>query len=310
MIKARERHKRNIRDFQLIVMAAAGIVFLAVFAYLPMFGIALAFKDGDKALNIMRPLLLGTWTLDNFRGLFMDETFWQVLANTLTINILLLIFNFPMPILFALLMNEVNVKFLKKGVQTLCNIPHFISWVVYGGIIISLTNPSTGVVNPILEVLGLSTAEHPIDLNLAKYFYPKIIIASILKGIGWGSIIYSAAIAGINPELYEAAVMDGAGRWRRAWNITVPMIKPTIIIFLFLNMSNLLSNSFEQFYVFQTTENLETTRVLATYTYNVGFTWRNYSTSTAISLFEGLVSVVLLLSSNFLAKRLTGEGIF
>lgn len=309
MIKARERHKR-IRDFQLIVMAAAGIVFLAVFAYLPMFGIALAFKDGDKALNIMRPLLLGTWTLDNFRGLFMDETFWQVLANTLTINILLLIFNFPMPILFALLMNEVNVKFLKKGVQTLCNIPHFISWVVYGGIIISLTNPSTGVVNPILEVLGLSTAEHPIDLNLAKYFYPKIIIASILKGIGWGSIIYSAAIAGINPELYEAAVMDGAGRWRRAWNITVPMIKPTIIIFLLLNMSNLLSNSFEQFYVFQTTENLETTRVLATYTYNVGFTWRNYSTSTAISLFEGLVSVVLLLSSNFLAKRLTGEGIF
>lgn len=310
MIKARERHKRNIRDFQLIVMAAAGIVFLAVFAYLPMFGIALAFKDGDKALNIMRPLLLGTWTLDNFRGLFMDETFWQVLANTLTINILLLIFNFPMPILFALLMNEVNVKFLKKGVQTLCNIPHFISWVVYGGIIISLTNPSTGVVNPILEVLGLSTAEHPIDLNLAKYFYPKIIIASILKGIGWGSIIYSAAIAGINPELYEAAVMDGAGRWRRAWNITVPMIKPTIIIFLLLNMANLLSNSFEQFYVFQTTENLETTRVLATYTYNVGFTWRNYSTSTAISLFEGLVSVVLLLSSNFLAKRLTGEGIF
>ena len=274
MIKARERHKRNIRDFQLIVMAAAGIVFLAVFAYLPMFGIALAFKDGDKALNIMRPLLLGTWTLDNFRRLFMDETFWQVLANTLTINILLLIFNFPMPILFALLMNEVNVKFLKKGVQTLCNIPHFISWVVYGGIIISLTNPSTGVVNPILEVLGLSTAEHPIDLNLAKYFYPKIIIASILKGIGWGSIIYSAAIAGINPELYEAAVMDGAGRWRRAWNITVPMIKPTIIIFLLLNMSNLLSNSFEQFYVFQTTENLETTRVLATYTYNVGFTWR------------------------------------
>lgn len=188
MIKARERHKRNIRDFQLIVMAAAGIVFLAVFAYLPMFGIALAFKDGDKALNIMRPLLLGTWTLDNFRGLFMDETFWQVLANTLTINILLLIFNFPMPILFALLMNEVNVKFLKKGVQTLCNIPHFISWVVYGGIIISLTNPSTGVVNPILEVLGLSTAEHPIDLNLAKYFYPKIIIASILKGIGWGQL--------------------------------------------------------------------------------------------------------------------------
>ena len=310
MIKARERHKRNIRDFQLIVMAAAGIVFLAVFAYLPMFGIALAFKDGDKALNIMRPLLLGSWSLDNFRGLFMDETFWQVLANTLTINILLLIFNFPMPILFALLMNEVNVKFLKKGVQTLCNIPHFISWVVYGGIIISLTNPSTGVVNPILEVLGLSTAEHPIDLNLAKYFYPKIIIASILKGIGWGSIIYSAAIAGINPELYEAAVMDGAGRWRRAWNITVPMIKPTIIIFVLLNMSNLLSNSFEQFYVFQTTENLETTRVLATYTYNVGFTWRNYSTSTAISLFEGLVSVVLLLSSNFLAKRLTGEGIF
>lgn len=291
-------------------MASVSIIFLAVFAYLPMFGVILAFKEGNKALDIMQPLFSAGFTLENFKDLFSDEVFWQVFGNTLTINLLLLLFNFPMPIIFAILLNEVKKTFFKRTVQTICNFPQFISWIIFGGIIIALTDANTGVVNPILEFFGLSTDENPIDLNLAQYFYPKIIIATIIKGVGWGSIIYTAAIAAIDQSIYEAATIDGANRWHQALKITFPLIKPTIVTFLLLNISGLLGNSFEQFYVFQTTQNLETTRVLATYMYTLGFTYRNYSTAAALTLFQGVISVALLLSANFISRKVAGEGIF
>ena len=309
-IKGHSKHKINNRDIQLLVMAGLSVIFLLVFAYAPMAGILLAFKDANYELNLFQALLENEWTLDNFKELFADETFWMAFTNTLVINVLMLIFNFPMPIIFALLLNEVRWQMVKKGIQTICNFPQFISWVVYGGIILALTNADTGIVNPILEFLGLSSRSNPVDLNLSQYFYPKIIIATIIKGVGWGSIVYLAAITVIDPQLYEAAMIDGANRWLRAVKITLPLMKPTIVIFLLLNLSSLLGNNFEQFYVFQTTENLKTTRVLATYIYSLGFTLRKYATSTALSLFEGVISVVLLLSSNFFSKKITGEGIF
>ena len=296
------RHKKlDSRDIQLICMASLSVLFLAVFAYTPMAGIALAFKEGNYKINLFEALLYSEWTLDNFRSLFGDEVFWTTFTNTLTINLLMLLFNFPMPIICSR---------LKKGIQTICNFPQFISWVIYGGIILALTDANTGIVNPILEFLHLSSEEIPVDLNLAQYFYPKIIFATIIKGVGWGSIVYLAAISNIDPALYEAAMIDGASRWKMAMRITLPMIKPTIVIFLLLNLSGLLGNNFEQFYVFQTTQNLSATRVLATYVYSLGFTSRQYSTATALSLFEGVISVVLLLSSNFASKKITGEGIF
>jgi len=305
-----KREKWNKTHVQLMVMASVSVVFLFVFAYIPMMGVMLAFKDADKAINIFKSLFLSQWTLDNFATLFSDDTFWRVFENTLYINVLLLIFTFPTPIIFALLMNEVKSLRIKKGIQTVVNFPHLISWVIFGGIILTITDPKMNVIHPILEFLRISTKENPINLNLAQYFYPKLIIATIIKSTGWGSIIYMAAIYGIDPSLYEAAVIDGAGRWSRMWRITLPLIKPTIIIFLLLNISNLLNNSFEQFYVFQTTQNLDTTRVLATYIYTQGFRYRNYSTATALSLFEGIISVILLLSGNFFSKKITGEGIF
>ncbi|MDY2880916.1 MAG: ABC transporter permease subunit [Candidatus Borkfalkiaceae bacterium] len=308
--KRTKRRGLDSRDVQLFCMAGLSVLFLAVFAYTPMAGIALAFKNGNYKINLFEALLEPGWTLENFRKLFGDEVFWTTFLNTLTINVLMLVFNFPMPILFAMLLNEVRCSRLKKGIQTICNFPQFISWVIYGGIILALTDANTGIVNPILEFLHLSSPEDPVDLNLAQYFYPKIIFATIVKGVGWGSIVYLAAISNIDPALYEAAMIDGANRWKRAVRITLPMIKPTIVIFLLLNLSGLLGNNFEQFYVFQTTQNLSTTRVLATYVYSLGFTLRQYSTATALSLFEGVISVVLLLSSNFASKKLTGEGIF
>lgn len=298
------------RNVQLTVMASLSIAFLAVFSYLPLAGILFAFKDGNKSLNIMQALLEADWTLDNFKALFTDNEFWAIFVNTLRINLLMLLFNFPMPIIFALLINEVRHRSFKVTVQTISNFPHFISWVVYGGIVLLLTDAEYGIVNPILEVLGLSSAENPVDLNLAQYFYPKLIIASMIKGVGWGSIVYVAAIAGIDPSLYEAAVLDGASRFKRAIYITLPSIVPTILVFLLMNIAGLMGNSFEQFYVFETVANRARTRVLATYMYTLGFTYRNYSTATALSLFEGIISLTLLVTTNFIAKKATGEGIY
>lgn len=306
----KKRKKWTGQDYALFIMAMMGAVFVAIFAYVPMSGIILAFKDGDRTFNLLKVMLVGEWTFKNFTELYSDPIFWETFINTLKVNILMLIFGFPMPIVFALLMNEVTSKYFKGTVQTICNLPHFLSWTVFGGIIISLTASDTGIVNPILEAIGLSSKENPVDLNLSQYFYVKIIGASILKGFGWGSIVYTAAIVGIDPGLYEAATIDGAGRWKKATRITLPLIAPTITVFLLLRISNLLGNSFEQFYVFESKDDISKSRVLATYVYELSFTRGKWSTATVLSLSEGVVSIVLLLGSNWLSKKLAGRGIF
>ncbi len=304
------KRKFNSTHKQLMVMAGMGVVFLLIFSYIPMFGLLLSLKDGNKSLNIIQALFASPWTLQNYKDLVLDEKFWSVTWNTLGLNVLSLLVNFPAPIIFALLINEVRIKPLKKTVQTIANFPHFISWVIFGGIILALTDMTTGVVNPVLEVLGLSSKENPVDLNMPQYFWAEMIIVSLIKNVGWGSIVYSASISGINPEIYEAATIDGAGRWNKAVRITLPMIAPTITIFLLLNISRLLGNSFEQFYIFQNSANLSKSEVLATYIYSTGFTYRNYSSASAMSFFEGAISVILLTLSNFISKKTAGRGIF
>lgn len=302
--------KFNVRHGQLAGMAGLSVICLFFFSYLPMFGLILAVKDGNKSLNILQAMLQSEWTLQNFVDLVVDEKFWSVLWNTVGLNLLSLLFNFPAPLIFALLINEVRSKHVRKAVQTVANFPHFISWVIFGGIVLALTDMTTGVINPVLEAFGLSSPENPVDLNMPQYFWTKMIIVTVIKNIGWGSIIYTAAIAGISPEIYDAAAIDGAGRWTRAVRITIPMIAPTITIFLLLNISRILGNSFEQFYVFQNSANLSKSEVLATYIYSTGFTYRNYSTAAAMSFFEGVISVALLSMGNFISNRLTGRGLF
>ena len=309
-VKVKERKKWIRSHYELLIMALMGAVFITIFSYLPMCGLVLAFKDGDRKIDLLKVMFTGEWTFKNFKTLFTDRIFWQTFLNTLQINLLQLVFGFPMPIIFALLMNELNHKGAKNVMQTICNLPHFLSWTVYGGIVIALVASDTGVVNPLLEKLGLSSPEDPVDLNLAQYFYPKIIIASMLKGFGWGSIVYIAAIAGIDTELYEAAQIDGAGRWKRAMKITLPLMLPTITVFLLLRISNLLSNSFEMFYVFESKDDITVSRVIATYVYELSFTRSKWSTSTLCSFTEGVISLVLLLTSNMFSKKLTGRGIF
>lgn len=306
--RTKKKTKWNSRNIQLTSMAALGVIFLAVFAYLPMTGIILAFKDGNKALNILDATLNAPWTLDNFTDLIGDEIFWDVVFNTLGLNMLTLLFTFPGPIIFALLLNEIRNRKFKKGMQTVVALPHFLSWIVFGGIVLALSDMTTGVLNPLLEFLGISSADNPIDLNLAQYFWPKMIIVAVLKSVGWGSIIYSAAIAGINQELYDAADIDGANRFHKAVYITLPMIASTITVFLLLNLSRVLTNSFEQFYIFQTTANLSRSEVLTTYIYKTSFTYRNYATGAMMGLFNSMISVILLTTANFLSKRTTGRG--
>lgn len=309
-MQRKKQSKWNARNIQVTSMAAMGVAFLAVFAYLPMLGIVLAFKDGNKSLNILHATLYAPWTLDNFFDLIQNEMFWNVLRNTIGLNLLMLLFTFPAPIIFALILNELRNRHVKNSARTVTSMPHFLSWIIFGGIVLAITDMTTGVVNPILSFFGLSSPSNPVDLSLAAYFWPKMIVVSLLKSVGWGSIIYSAAISGINPDLYEAADIDGANRFHKARFVTLPMIAPTITVFLLLNISGLLSNSFEQFYIFQNTANLARSEVLVTYIYSTSFTYRNYSTGAMIGLFESLVAVILLLSANLLSKKTTGRGLF
>lgn len=302
--------KKNVANktgaIQLLIMAMCGVLFLFVFAYLPMFGIALAFKDGNKSLNVLAALFRADWTFSNFTDLISDEKFWGVFKNTIGLNLLMLVINFPAPIIFALLIDQITGR-TRKVIQTFTNFPHFISWVTMGGIIFAITDVTTGITGPILKFFR---AKESIDFNLPEYFWGKMIIVSLIKGVGWGSIIYSAAISNIPQELYEAATIDRANRLQKAIYITIPSIAPTITVFLLLNISRLLGNSFEQFYVFQTSANLSKSEVLSTYIYKTGFTYRNYSYASAMSLFDSVISVTLLLISNFLSKKITDRGLF
>lgn len=304
------KKKISFRHIELISMASLGVIFLLVFSYLPMTGLVLAFKEGNRSLNIFNATINAPWTMNNVTNLFTDDTFWGVLYNTIGLNVLALLFTFPAPIIFALLLNEINSKYFKTSVKMISSMPHFLSWIIFGGIVLALTDMTIGVTTPLFAFLGIAPESAPIDLGLADYFWGKMIIVSLMKGVGWGSIIYSAAITGINKELYESAEIDGANRFQRMYHITLPLIAPTITVFLLLNISGLLANSFEQFYIFQNTANLSKSEVLATYIYSQSFTYRNYSTGAAIGLFESVVSVILLVSANFISKKTTGRGLF
>lgn len=295
----------------LFVFACLGALFLAVFAYAPMFGLLLAFKDGDFKISLTDAILRTDWVgLRNFSNFLKDRNFWDVMVNTLVLNVLMLFINFPAPILFALLLNEVLSSKLKRTGQTICIFPHFISWIIFGGIIIAMTDMTTGIFNPILYALGLSSPDDPVNLQTAEFFWAEMIIASLVKGVGWGSIVYLAAIAGIDREMYEAATLDGANRFQKAIHMTLPSIAPTITVFFLLKVSNLLDNSFEQFYSLQNAVNLEKSEVLSTYLYKTGLQERRYSYSTAMSLFNSLIAVVLLVTGNTLSKKLTDRGLF
>lgn len=310
-VKTEKKKSITTNDLILLCLAGMGALFLLIFAYFPMFGLLLAFKEGDYALNLLDVMLYGEWTLfGNFSAIFSDPVFVDTFFNTIVLNLLMLLINFPAPIVFALLINEVRHKKYKTAVQTFTNFPHFISWAIFGGLIIAMTDMTMGVFNPILEALGLSDPQSPVNLQTAPYFYPTIIIASLIKNVGWGSIIYIAAIAGIDSSYYEAAELDGANRFQKMIYITLPSIAPTITVFLLLNISGLLDNSFDQFYIFQNDLNISRSEVLTTYIYKEGMIRGKYGSASALGLLNSVISVILLYVSNFISKKTTGRGLY
>jgi len=309
----RKPFSQHLREFMLQldlqVMVIPAIILVIIFAYLPLYGLVMAFQDfrlGDSIGG-------STWAgFEHFRMFFNSPNFWEIMRNTFAISFLKLIFVFPMPILLALVLNEVRNVGFKRAVQTISYLPHFISWVVVAGIALDLMSPD-GSINSMLMAVGI--LDSPITfMGEARYFWTIIVITDIWKGIGWGAIIYIAAISTVNTELYQAASIDGAGRMRKLWHITLAGIKPTIIIMLILTVGSIIQSSFEQ--VMLLTNNLrnamvfERSEILDTHIFRVGLTNMRYSYAAAIGLFRSVVSVTLLLIVNFIAKKFFDESLF
>lgn len=305
----KKKFKITKNDLILIGMASLSIIFLAIFAYAPLYGLILAFRE-DRYINIIHNITYGKPVqFEHFKNFLTDPEFVNIMKNTLGLNILQLMINFPAPIVFAILLSELLSDKFKKFVQSVTFFPHFISWVIFGGIFINLLDYNTGIVNTFLVEIGL--VKEPVDiLGDEKYFWGIIIITSILKGLGWGSVIYVAAISGIPKDIYEAAAIDGANRWHKIRFITVPYIAPTITLFFILSISGLLNNGIDHLWVFQNTNNIGRSEVLDTFIYKYGIPQWQYGYATAVGLFKSVVSFILLILGNTVCKKVTGKGIY
>ncbi|MDR2504486.1 MAG: ABC transporter permease subunit [Oscillospiraceae bacterium] len=310
MTAAKHRYNRRRFNHQVFLMAMAGVVFLLIFAYIPMIGVVIGFKNMDYSLNIMKDLFDKPFVgFSNFVKFVTDAQFKNVMLNTLSLSLLELLFTFPLPILFALLLNELRSRKFKRVVQTSTYFPHFISWVVYGGIVMALLSSDGGFANSVLLQAGL--IDKPINfMSRSEYFYAIVIISSAIKGTGWGSVIYVAAISGIDPQIYEAARIDGANRRQNAFLVTLPSIASTITVLLLLAISGILGSGFDRIYMLQNPLNLAKSEVLDTYIYKVGISQRRFSFTTAVGVFRSFLAVLLLSVGNFTSKRLTGNGLF
>lgn len=299
--------RRVAKDFKrnkwkyLIVLPV--IIYLFLFNYKPMYGVIIAFKRYKPHLGIADSPWVG---LQYFKGLFKDFYFMRGLRNTIILSTLSIFFSFPAPICLALLLNEVKNSKVKRIVQTITYMPHFIATMVVCGMIVSFTQ-SGGLFNDIIAFFG---GQRSNLLIKAQYFYPIYIGSSIWQQMGWSSIIYLAALSNIDQEQYEAAKVDGANRLKQLWYITLPGLVPTIVMLLVLNMGSVLSVGFEKILLLYQPATYEVADVISTYTYRRGFIDANYSYSTAVGLFNSIVNIILIILSNKISKKLGQSGLF
>ncbi|MDR1399197.1 MAG: ABC transporter permease subunit [Treponema sp.] len=299
------------RMWMLYVMLLIPMVFFLVFRYVPMTNIVIAFKD----YNIFRGVWTSPWAQSSgetnilkwFATAFTSRDFANALRNTLVLNILDLLVGFPAPVILAILMNELPFQKYKKFTQTVVYLPHFLSWIIISGIAVQLFAPQGGVINMLLGSLGLG----PINLLMENNLWIGTYISlGVWKEMGWGTIIYLAAITGINPELYEAAEVDGAGRWRKIWNVTLPSIRGTIIVLLIMSLGRMLGSEFDRPYTMANPTVMQVADVLGTYVYRVGIRSGQFSLTTAVGLAQSVVNVVLLVAADRLAKKFGERGIW
>lgn len=298
---------RVVRDFQkhkfkyLIVIPI--IIYLMLFCYKPMYGVIIAFKKYRPSLGIAESSWVG---FDNFMRFFNDPWIWRLLRNTISISFLMLLFSFPAAIFLALLLNEVKVSWFKRTVQTITYMPHFIALVVVCGLINSFCQ-SKGLLNDIIVFFG---GERSNLLANPKLFYPIYVISGIWQNTGWSSIIYLAALAGIDQEQYEAAKIDGAGRIQQMLHITFPGLIPTISMLLVLNMGRILSVGYEKILLLYQPLTYEVADVISTYVYRKGLIDADYSFSTAVNLFNSVINIIFLVTSNRISKKMGQSGVF
>ncbi|OAS17039.1 ABC transporter permease [Paenibacillus oryzisoli] len=288
----------------LYILLIPAVVYFLIFNYVPMYGIIIAFKDFNFSKGIVGSPWIG---FENFRYMFGLSDFYTVFWNSLYLSFLRLVFGFPFPILLALLLNEMRNRTYQRITQTIIYLPHFISWVVIGGILVNFLSPSWGVVNIFLKQFGFEPVFFLADTN---YFRPLVILSSMWKESGWESILYLAAMVGINTELYEAASIDGANRFQRILYVTLPGIKSTIIILLILRLGHIMGNGFEQIFVLQNPLNLSVSEVFETYVYRVGLIGGRFSFGTTVGLFTSVIGLIFLLASNGIAKWMKEDGIW
>ncbi len=289
------------------LLALPGILYLLIFKYGPMFGLVIAFKDYDPYSGVAG-IFASQWVgLANFNKFFESYYFGRIMGNTLIISMYKLLFGFPAPILFALLLNELRGKRFKKTVQTISYIPHFISWVIVAAMLSSLLTTDNGMINVILNRCGLRSISF---LTNPKYFRTVLVLSDIWKSIGFGSIVYLAAITGVDQEQYEAADIDGANRLQRILYITLPSISSVVVIMLIFRVGGLLDAGFEQVFLLYSPSVYKTADIIDTFVYRVGLEEHDYSYSVAVSFFKSVVAAVLLLSANFISRRISDEGIW
>lgn len=290
--------------FSLFVMFIPAIIYFFVFKYIPMYGVTLAFKD----YNISKGILGSEWIgLEHFRKLMKTSTFTRAVRNTIIISFGKIIFGFPAPIILALLLNEVkNLKF-KKVVQTISYMPHFLSWVILAGVFNQFFSPSNGVVNYLLGLIGIE----PIYFLASNDWFRKIVVGtSVWQGVGWGTVVYIAAISGINPEYYEAAECDGATRFQKMFKITLPLLAPTIAVLFILRVGSVLDAGFDQVFNMYSQVVYESGDIIDTYVYRVGMGNMKYDRATAVGLFKNAIGFVLVVFTNFVSKKLSGSGVW
>ena len=293
-------------QFELQSMVLPSIVFLVIFAYIPMCFVLIAFKN----YNLVVGFLESPWSgFKYFAQLFTDSSFGVVLRNTFGINLLGLVIGFPAPIILALLLDELTSDKFKKFVQTSTYVPYFFSWAVYGGMVLNFLSPSTGLLNNLLLKTGLIHEPNNF-IGKPNYFWMIIVLSGVIKGIGYSAILYIAAIASIDQELFESAKIDGSKRLQSIWYITIPCISGTIVILLIFTIAGILNTGMEQILVLQNIMNLSTSETLDTYVYKVGLVQMSFSYATAVGLFKSVVALVLLGLANSLSKKLTEKGLF
>ncbi len=291
------------RDWVLYAMALLPVLFLIVFRYVPMFGNIIAFRRFRPGGSIIGDEWVGMRYVELFLN---DPNFWNVFGNTVILGGLTLLFCFPLPIVLALLLNEVRKTAFKRVVQSISYLPHFLSVVIVVGMVMQLLSLQ-GTVNQIIEAMGGDAIPF---LQRAEWFRTVYVGSEIWQTVGWGTILYLAALTTVDASLYEAARIDGAGRWRQTWHVTLPGIRPTMITLLILNIGLFLNVGFEKVLLLYNPLTYATGDVVSTYLYRVGLVSNNFSYATAIGLFQAIIGLVMILSANFLSRRVVGASLW